>query len=110
MADAGQIIGYNKLSEAGFTPNLGGVSWEETRSLPGSDRISYNTGSGQYSFKGKPSSTGAYKSISGITPESFKRGMSLAMFYGNGASLWETSSGGKAEGGQTAAEIRGFGD
>ena len=110
MADAGQIIGYNKLAEAGFTPNLGGVSWEETRGLPGSDRISYDTGSGQYSFKGKPSSTGAYKSISGITPEAFKRGMSLAMFYGNEASLLATAIGGKAQGGPTAADIRGFGD
>ena len=107
---SGEIIGYNKLAEAGFTPNLGGVSWEETRGLPGSDRIRYDTGSGQYSFKGKPSSTGAYKSISGITPEAFKRGMSLAMFYGNEASLLATAIGGKAQGGPTAADIRGFGD
>ena len=107
---AGQIIGYNKLAEAGFTPNLGGISWEQTRGLPGSDRVSYNTGTGQYSFKGTPSSTGSHKVISGITPESFKRGMSLAMFYGNEASLLATAIGGKAQGGPTAADIRGFGD
>jgi hypothetical protein len=101
---AGQIIGYNKLAEAGFTPNLGGVSWEETRGLPGSDRIRYDTGSGQYSFKGKPSSTGAYKSIAGITPEAFKRGMSLAMFYNHPDRLLATALGGET----TSKDIRSF--
>ena len=110
MADAGQIIGYNKLSEAGFTPNLGGVSWEETRGLPSSDRINYNSSTGKYQFKGTPSSTGAYKVTPEMSPESFKRGMSLAMFYGNEASLIATAIGGKAKGGPTAADIKGFGD
>ena len=99
---SGQIIGYNKLAEAGFTPNLGGVSWEETRGLPGSDRINYNSSTGKYQFKGTPSSTGAYKVTPEMSPESFKRGMSLAMFYNHPDRLLATVLSGET----TSADIR----
>ena len=109
MTDSGRIIKYDELSKAGFTPNLGGVSWEETRGLPGIHNISYDSSTGNYQFKGTPSSSGAYKTIPAITPESFKRGVSLAMFYGNEASLLATAMGGKAQGGPTTADIKSFG-